>query len=57
MSIEVDMNIRPQQQISDERFVVMLKGAGCAGQTAGLRVEKRSTVGDFEWDPLLLLFE
>lgn len=56
MPIKVDMNIRPQQQISDERFVVMLKGAGCAGQTAGLRVEKWSTVGDFEWDPLLLLF-
>ncbi len=27
MSIEVDMNIRPQQQISDEHFVVMLKGS------------------------------
>lgn len=57
MSIEVDMNIRPQQQTGDERFVVMLKGAHCAGQTAGPHVEKWSTVGDFEWDPLLLLFE
>lgn len=38
MSIELDMNIRPQQQISEERFVVMLKGARCAGQTAGLHV-------------------
>lgn len=57
MSIEVDMNIRPQQQTGDERFVVMLKGARCAGQTAGLHVEKWSTVGDFEWNPLLLLFE
>ena len=57
MSIELDMNIRLQQQISDEHFVVMLKGTRCAVQTVGPHVWKWSTVGDFEWDPLLLLFE